>query len=38
MYTHITEAAFRDAFGERFTTVNELALANGRIMFHLRKR
>jgi SAM-dependent methyltransferase len=38
LYTNITEAAFRDAFGERFTTVNELALANGRVMFHLRKR
>jgi hypothetical protein len=38
IYTHITEAAFRKAFGEFFTTVNELALANGRIMLHLRKR
>jgi SAM-dependent methyltransferase len=38
IYTHITEAAFREAFGERFTTVNELALANGRVMLHLQKR
>ena len=38
IYSHITEAAFRKAFGEFFTTVNELALANGRIMLHLQKR
>jgi SAM-dependent methyltransferase len=38
IYTHITEAAFRSAFGEFFITVNELALANGRIMLHLQKR
>jgi SAM-dependent methyltransferase len=38
IYTHITEAAFRDAFGEYFTTVDELVLVNGRIMLHLRKR
>jgi SAM-dependent methyltransferase len=38
IYTHITEAAFRDAFGEYFTTVEELALVNGRTMLHLRKK
>ncbi len=38
IYTHITEAAFRDAFGEHFTTVDELALVNGRTMLHLRKK
>lgn len=38
IYTHITEAAFRDAFGEYFTTVDELALVNGRTMLHLRKK
>jgi SAM-dependent methyltransferase len=38
IYTHITEAAFRDAFGEYFTTIDELALVNGRTMLHLRKR
>jgi SAM-dependent methyltransferase len=37
IYTHITEAAFRDAFGEHFTTVDELALINGRTMLHLQK-
>ena len=38
IYTHITEAAFREAFGEYFTTVDELVLGNGRIMLHLRKK
>ena len=38
IYTHITEAAFRDAFGEHFTVVDELVLVNGRIMLHLRKK
>jgi SAM-dependent methyltransferase len=38
IYTHITEAAFRDAFGEYFTTIDELVLGNGRIMLHLRKK
>ncbi|HTC76870.1 MAG TPA: class I SAM-dependent methyltransferase [Edaphobacter sp.] len=38
IYTHITEAAFRDAFGEYFTIVDELALVNGRTMLHLRKK
>jgi hypothetical protein len=38
IYTHITEASFRDAFGEYFTTVDERALVNGRTMVHLRKK
>jgi SAM-dependent methyltransferase len=38
IYTHITEAAFREAFAEHFTTIDELTLANGRIMLHLRKK
>ena len=38
IYMHITEAAFREAFGEYFATINELTLVNGRTMFHLRKR
>jgi SAM-dependent methyltransferase len=37
IYTHITEAAFRDAFAQYFTVVDELTLANGRIMLHLQK-
>src|SRR6201999_587278 len=32
IYTHITETAFREADAGYFTTVNELALANGRLM------
>jgi SAM-dependent methyltransferase len=38
IYTHITEATFRDAFDEYFTTVKELVLVNGRTMLHLRKK
>jgi SAM-dependent methyltransferase len=38
IYTHITEAAFRDAFAKYFTTVDELVLVNGRIMLHLHKK
>jgi SAM-dependent methyltransferase len=38
IYAHITEAAFREAFAEYFTTLNELTLANGRIMLHLQKK
>jgi SAM-dependent methyltransferase len=38
IYTHITEAAFREAFAVHFTTVNELTLENGRIMLHLKKK
>ena len=38
IYAHITEAAFREAFAEHFTVVDELTLVNGRIMLHLQKR
>jgi len=38
LYEHITEVAFREAFGKHFTVSDELTLANGRILFHLRKR
>jgi SAM-dependent methyltransferase len=38
LYQHITEAAFREAFGEEFMFSDELKLANGRILFHLQKR
>ena len=38
IYAHITEALFRQAFAEHFTVVDELTLANGRIMLHLRKK
>jgi SAM-dependent methyltransferase len=38
IYTHINEAAFRDAFGEHFTTLDELALGNGRTMLYLQKK
>ena len=37
IYTHLTEAAFRSAFKERFSVVRELALDNGRIPFHFQK-
>jgi SAM-dependent methyltransferase len=38
IYAHITEAAFRDAFAEHFTTIAALTLANGRTMLHLQKK
>jgi SAM-dependent methyltransferase len=38
IYGHITEAAFREAFAKYFTTIDELTLANGRVMLRLRKR
>jgi SAM-dependent methyltransferase len=38
IYAHITEDSFRDAFAEYFATVDELPLANGRIMLHLEKK
>jgi SAM-dependent methyltransferase len=38
IYTHITEAAFREAFALHFTTVDELTLENGRIMLYLKKK
>jgi SAM-dependent methyltransferase len=38
IYVGITEASFREAFAEYFSTVDELTLTNGRTMLHLRKR
>jgi SAM-dependent methyltransferase len=38
IYAHITESLFRDAFAAYFSTVDELALTNGRTMLHLQKR
>ncbi|NYF91782.1 methyltransferase domain-containing protein [Tunturiibacter empetritectus] len=38
LYRHITETAFREAFGRHFTVSEELTLANRRILFHLQKR
>jgi SAM-dependent methyltransferase len=38
IYAHITEAMFRDAFAKYFLVVDEVMLANGRIMLHLRKK
>jgi 2-polyprenyl-3-methyl-5-hydroxy-6-metoxy-1,4-benzoquinol methylase len=37
IYAHITESSFREAFGEHFTTIDELTLGNGRTMLHLRR-
>jgi SAM-dependent methyltransferase len=37
-YNHITEAAFREAFAAYFSVIDELTLANGRILFHLQRR
>jgi hypothetical protein len=38
IYNHITEAAFREAFATYFSVIDELTLANGRILFHLQRR
>jgi SAM-dependent methyltransferase len=38
IYSHITEAAFREAFAAYFSVIDELTLANGRILFHLQRR
>jgi SAM-dependent methyltransferase len=38
IYAHITEAAFRDAFAEYFTTIDQLVLENGRVMVLLQKK
>jgi SAM-dependent methyltransferase len=38
IYTHITEASFREAFTRYFSIVNELTLTNGRVMLHLQKK
>ena len=37
LYAHLTETAFREAFAEQFTTLDETPLANGRLMLHLVK-
>ena len=38
IFAHLTEQAFRERFAQRFTTVAEVKLANGRILFHMEKR
>jgi SAM-dependent methyltransferase len=38
IYAHLTESSFREAFAQHFTTIDELTLANGRTMLHLRKK
>jgi 2-polyprenyl-3-methyl-5-hydroxy-6-metoxy-1,4-benzoquinol methylase len=38
IYSHITEALFREAFARQFTVVSELTLANDHILLHLKKR
>lgn len=38
IYEDITEAAFREAFAQHFAVCDELKLANGRTMLHLRKK
>ncbi|WP_213807810.1 class I SAM-dependent methyltransferase [Granulicella sp. dw_53] len=38
IYNHITESAFRKAFAAYFGVTDELTLANGRILFHLKRR
>ncbi|WP_433967698.1 hypothetical protein [Tunturiibacter gelidiferens] len=37
IYSHITEVAFRKAFAAYFIVIDELTLANGRILFHLQR-
>ncbi|HEY6414030.1 MAG TPA: class I SAM-dependent methyltransferase [Edaphobacter sp.] len=38
IYSHITEAFFREAFARHFTVVSELTLANDRILLHFKRR
>jgi 2-polyprenyl-3-methyl-5-hydroxy-6-metoxy-1,4-benzoquinol methylase len=38
IYSHITEALFREAFAKHFTVVSELTLANDRILLHFKRR
>ncbi|MCU1323119.1 MAG: methyltransferase type 12 [Acidobacteriaceae bacterium] len=38
LYTHLTEAAFREAFAPYFTIQGELTLPNQRILFHFVRR
>ncbi len=37
IYSHINEVAFRKAFAAYFIVIDELALANGRILFHMQR-
>ena len=37
IYNHLTEDAFRSAFGAHFTVASEQSLPNGRILFHMVK-
>jgi 2-polyprenyl-3-methyl-5-hydroxy-6-metoxy-1,4-benzoquinol methylase len=38
IYSHITEALFREAFAKHFTVLSELTLANEHILLHFRRR
>jgi SAM-dependent methyltransferase len=38
IYSHITEAAFRETFSRHFAIVREQTLANGRSLFHFERR
>jgi SAM-dependent methyltransferase len=38
IYENITEAAFREAFARDFVIMNEITLANGRILLHLKRK
>ncbi|HWW22508.1 MAG TPA: class I SAM-dependent methyltransferase [Edaphobacter sp.] len=38
IYSHITEALFREAFAKHFTVRSELTLANEHILLHFRRR
>ena len=38
IYRHINEGAFRSAFGESFSFLEEHRLANGRILFHMCRK
>ena len=38
IYSHITEALFREAFAKHFTVLSELTLPNEHILLHFRRR
>lgn len=38
LYTHLNEAAFREAFAPHFSIARELRLDNGRTLFHMVRR
>ena len=38
IFAGLTEEAFRECFGAFFHTVDELALSNGRLLFHLQRK